>query len=78
MKAYKFTAQHKPLDKKAPWRKFGKYLYLTPEEVALAKEDAPQFYVEQVAKGQLPRGYYEEPHLSEWKSKTKKRKEKIS
>lgn len=71
MKAYKFLAWYKRLEKKAPGIEFTKTLHLTPQEVALAKEDGPKFLTEQVEKGQLPKGYYSGIRLLDWKTKVR-------
>lgn len=76
MKPYKFIARYKRLEKGDPWKDFEKYLYLTPAEADLAQRDNAGFLLQQIGKGQLPAGYYEEVQLYKWKTK-KRWKSKI-
>ena len=68
MKAYKFMANYKkrPDDTLI---EFEKYLYLEPEDVALANNNVRKFLVQMIGKGWLPDGIYDEIRLYDWKTK---------
>ncbi len=79
LKPYKFMAKYKKREGNDTWKEFEKYLYLEPAEVTLAQSglnNRLKFLSQQVEKGQLPDGYYDEIQLLAWKEK-KRWKSKI-
>ncbi len=71
MKPYKFMALYKK-NKEDKWKEFDKFLYLNPEEVKLTGENyGLKFFDLMVERGALPKGFYDEIRLYEWKTKEK-------